>query len=84
MNWFQKTSQNESPSDSPDSSYGDTYEVRHDGRLLFRGPEAECWHYIHQHTSSSVDWAMKYGGWTITPSGTDWRDSYQWYGGENA
>jgi hypothetical protein len=65
---------------SAQAKYEETFEVRKDGRLLFRGPEAECWHYIHKHTSSSVDWAMKYEGWTITPSGSDWRDSYQWYG----
>ena len=59
--------------------YEETYEVRRDGRLLFRGSETECWDFIHNHSSSSVDWAMKYEGWTITPSGTDWRDSYSWY-----
>ena len=62
--------------------YEETYEVRKDGALLFRGPEAECWNYVHKSTSSSVDWAMKYEGWTITKSGEDWRDTYNWYGGE--
>lgn len=80
MKWFKRAQQKEM----------NVYEVRRDGKLLFVGPEAECWHFIHKHTSYSVDWAMKYEGWTITPkfpenendAAPDWRDDYQWYGGE--
>jgi hypothetical protein len=63
--------------------YEDTWEVRRDGKLLFRGPsESECWGWLQRHTSYSVDWAMKYEGYTITKSGTDWQDSYQWFAPE--
>lgn len=79
MSWFKK------------AQYKDVYEVRLDGKLQFVGREAECWHYIHQHTSYSVDYAMKYGGWTITPKFSkndgdpppDWRDDYNWFEPEN-
>ena len=55
------------------------FEVRKDGKLLFTGPEAECYNYIHQHSSSSVFHALQYEGWTITKAGDDWRDKYNWY-----
>jgi len=72
MNWLTKI-----------SAYEDTYELRRDGRLKFRGTENECYRKLQQSQSQSFDWAMKYEGWTITQSGTDWQDAYQWYGGEN-
>lgn len=72
MNWLEKIS----------VKYEDIHEARKDGKLLFRGSDAECWHWIHQHTSQSVDYAMKYDGYTITPAGSDWREKYQWFGGE--
>jgi hypothetical protein len=59
--------------------YEDSYEVRKDGHLLFRGSMPECVDYMHSHTSTSIDHAIKYEGYTITKSGTDWRDSYHWY-----
>jgi hypothetical protein len=61
------------------SGYEDTWEVRQHGSLKARGSEAECYHYIHNHVSSSWDAAKKYDGWTVTRSGTDWRDDYEFY-----
>lgn len=60
----------------------DLYDLRKDGRLLFRGTELECMHELHNHFSGSADWAMKYEGYTISPIAQDWRDHYQWCGGE--
>lgn len=77
MSWFKRAQEKQR-----------LFEARQDGRLLFVGPEADCWHYIHNHSSGSVDWATKYEGWTITPKAVgdeeqrDWRDDYNWYGGE--
>ena len=73
MNWIKKIS----------IKYSEMHEVRKDGILVFRGPESECWHWVHTHTSNSVDWAMKNEGYTITPAGSDWRDAYNWAAPEN-
>ena len=73
MSWLQRI-----------SAYEDTYELRRDGRLIFRGSEGECFHKLQRSQSQSADWAMRYEGWTITPSGSDWRDKYQWYGPETS
>ena len=72
-NWMQKI-----------AAYEDTFELRNDGKLIFRGTQNECYRKLQQSQSQSFDWAMKYEGWTISQSGTDWRDSYQWYGGEDS
>ena len=75
MNWLQKIAEEiEAPIN--------IFELRRDGKLLFRGTEAECWHKLHQTTSSSVQWAMKYSGYTINPITEDWKDYYTWYGGD--
>lgn len=68
MSWLQKI-----------SIYEDTWEVRKDGRFLLRGTEFECMKYLHNNTSSSANHAMKYEGFTVTRSGTDWRDQYNFY-----
>ncbi len=57
----------------------DVCELRKDGKLFFVGTEYECWADLHKRQSQSVDWAMKYEGWTITTKNEDWRDSYNWY-----
>jgi len=71
MNWLQKI-----------SAYQDTFELRHDGKLYLRGSEREVLDKLHDLQGGSAQHALQYEGWTITPSGTDWRDAYQWYGGE--
>lgn len=73
MNWLQKA-----------SGYEDTWELRLDGNLLLRGTEPECMHKLHQVQSGSADHAMKYEGYTISPSTKDWRDSYEFYGGSES
>ena len=61
-------------------NYTGPYEVRKDGKLLFVGPNSDCFEFILKNTSSSVQHAMEFEGWTITPKGADWRDDYVWYG----
>lgn len=39
------------------AKYEDTYEVRRDGELRFRGTESECYMWLQKHTSCSADWA---------------------------
>ena len=58
------------------------FELRKDGKLLFRGSESECWNKLHKIQSGSVDHAIKYEGYTINPIINDWKDHYVWYGGE--
>jgi len=57
----------------------DLYDLRHDGKLIMRGTEAECYGKLHRIQSQSVDWALKYEGYTINPMNEDWRDYYTWY-----
>lgn len=68
MNWLKKIS---------GITYEGTYELRHDGKLIMRGSENDCYRKLQQSQSQSADWAMKYEGWTITPSGTDWRKEHK-------
>ena len=58
------------------------YDLRKDGKLLFRGSEQECMSKLHQIQSSSTDWAIKHEGYTISPTMEDWKDHYNWYGPE--
>ncbi len=66
MNWLQKT-------------FEEQYDLRRDGKLVFRGTANECYAKLQRSQSQSNDWAMKYEGWTINPIMEDWRDSYVWY-----
>ena len=40
--------------------------VKHNGKTVFKGTLDDCWIYIHNHQSQSVDWATKYENWEIT------------------
>ena len=55
------------------------FDLRKDGKLLFRGSEQECFIKLHQLQSASVDHAIKYEGYTISPTLEDWKDHYNWY-----
>ena len=74
MNWFKRLAQEEQ---------GNVYDLRLDGKLLFRGTENECQINLHKRQNQSIDWAMKYEGYTINPITEDWRDHYTWYGGDD-
>lgn len=62
------------------SVLGPAAEVRHDGKAeaRFPGEDAtqninDAWTYILKHQAQSVDWAMRYEGWSIVeiaPDGT--------------
>ena len=51
--------------------YEDSYEIRKDGKLLFRGMHNDCLKWFHDHPGSSVDKSNE--GFTLTRSGEDWR-----------
>jgi|HubBroStandDraft_2_1064218.scaffolds.fasta_scaffold16299_2 GNAT superfamily N-acetyltransferase len=38
------------------------------GREVMRGSEDQIWTWLHRHHSFSVDWALKYEGYAITPA----------------
>ena len=59
------------------------FDLRKDGKLLFRGTEQECWNKLHQIQSASADWAIRYEGYTISPTMEDWKDHYNWFAPEN-
>ena len=55
----------------------DIYIVRKDGVELFRGTHNECFGFIHKNQGQSVDYATKWGGYSIdsiTPEETHGRD----------
>jgi hypothetical protein len=43
------------------------YNLRRDGRTILTGTEIECWGYIHWNHAYSIEHALKYEGYTITP-----------------
>jgi len=46
------------------------YCVYRDGELKFCGTDAECMRWIHDHTPFSVDHAIKYEGYSVSPKDT--------------
>ncbi len=61
MEWFKKISR-------------ELYDLRRDGKIIFRGTANECFIKLHRIQSSSVDHALKYEGYTINPTMKDWKD----------
>ena len=49
------------------------YDLRRDGKFIFRGTENECYMKLQRIQSQSFDWAMKHEGYTITPTMEDTR-----------
>lgn len=43
------------------------YTLLRDGKQVLSGTEYEIWKYLHKTCSCSVDWALKYEGWSIAP-----------------
>lgn len=41
--------------------------LKRDGVEIITGTEQDCWTWLHSHCSCSVDWALKYEGYSITP-----------------
>jgi len=76
MYWIKKISQ------STDEQKQPLYDLRRDGKLIFRGPEIDCLKRLHNETSSSAHWATKYEGYTLSPMDEDWQKHYNWYGGD--
>jgi hypothetical protein len=52
-----------------------THIVINNGKERFRGPFGECWTYIHKHQGQSVNFACKYGGWTIIKEANEKREN---------
>lgn len=44
------------------------YLVKHNDEVMFSGTHNQCFAYIMNHQSQSVDWAIKYEGWEIVPN----------------
>ena len=44
---------------------GKHWELWNNECLLLRGTEGECWRYIHDNHSFSVDHALRFGGYRI-------------------
>jgi len=43
------------------------YDLRRDGKFIFRGTANECFMKLQKIQSASADWAIKYEGYTISP-----------------
>ena len=52
----------------------DVYDLRRDGKLIFRGPANDCFIKLQKIQSSSFDHALKHEGYTINPIMKDWKD----------
>ncbi len=50
------------------------YDLRRDGKLIFRGTANECYMKLQKVQGQSADWAMKHEGYSISPTMEDWRD----------
>lgn len=50
-----------------DESQVNRYELTRDGATVHVGTEQECWAFIHARHSYSVDWALRYEGYRMTP-----------------
>ena len=61
MNWFKKISQ-------------DLCDLRQHGKLIYRGSADECFDKLQIIQDQSIHDAIKYGGYTISPTLLDWRD----------
>lgn len=66
MSWLTKTAE--------------MFDLRKDGKLVFRGSQNDCWIKLRNSVSTSWDHALKYEGWTINPTLEDWRKHYKAYG----
>ncbi len=66
MNWLKKI--------AADLPTFDVYDLRRDGKLLFRGTADECFTKLLQVSSSSVAWSIQHEGYTISPILEDWRN----------
>ena len=61
------------------SKIAETWDLRHDGKLLFRGSQNDCYKFLHKTTSCSWEHALQYEGYTINPTLEDWRKHWRPY-----
>ena len=52
----------------------ESYDLRRDGKLIFRGSVNDCYIKLQRVQSSSFDHAIKYEGYTISPTMADWKE----------
>ena len=64
MNWFIKMTNN-------------LWDLRKDGKLIFRGTENDCYKKLLHIQSSSWSHAMEHEGYTINPMMDDWKKYYK-------